>query len=160
MNIADRKLLDAVNRGDAEAVSEALSAGANPQAVGRDGRVALMRSALRGDEESLRLLLSAGADPRSADDLGRTCLMYAALGRGRCFSMLLAAGADPSALDSKGESALAYAAAAQFEPMIHALLGLGARLAEAQAVWREAEAQGWAGVAAAVKAWLDFSSRR
>lgn len=160
MRNVDRQLLEAAGLGDAIGVQAALLGGACARSRGDQGRSATMSSALRGDEGSLRLLLDAGADPRAADDLGRTCLMYAAMGRGRSFSMLIAAGADPAAVDARGESALAYAAAAQFEPMIASLLSMGAQIAEAQAIWSQAQAERWAGIAALAKAWVDAAHGR
>jgi ankyrin repeat protein len=159
MREVDRFLLDCANAGHAEGIREALAAGANPDSVGRGGRSAAMRSAFRGDQTSLSLLLAAGADPKAKDDWGRTCLMYAAFGQGSCYRCLLDHGADPLAWDDAGESALAYAAAAQFMPMLSALLALGARAAEIQAIWADAQAHGREEVARAVASWSGWNQK-
>lgn len=97
-------------RGMAENVEALLVEGANPNAVGIDGRSALFAAA-RESADCVGALLAAGANPNHADGAGATPLMIAAAsGRAKAVSELLLAGADPAAKNAKGRSAIQLAA--------------------------------------------------
>ena len=57
-----------------------LGAGANPNAIAREGQTALMQAAGLGYEESVKILIEYHADPNLKDDMGRTALMHAVMG--------------------------------------------------------------------------------
>ncbi|MGW5122915.1 ankyrin repeat domain-containing protein [Streptomyces sp. NPDC004069] len=65
---ADRVLLDAAHRGDADAVREALTTGADREARDEHGRTPLLRAALSDEVEAARVLVDAGADVNAQDD--------------------------------------------------------------------------------------------
>ena len=93
--------------GSYEVVKAVLSAGADPDTPGPDGRTALIMSARVGDDAMVDALLEAGADASlaSAED-GTTALMWAANGGfGSIVDTLLAAGADVGAVAADGWTA-------------------------------------------------------
>ena len=103
-------LLDAVLRGDATAVADALRAGAAPDEVDRGGRTALANSAIDGREDIAVLLLDAGAEPGSSDRMGWTPLHFAAQeGHVSLARLLLDRGADVDARNSFGNTPLSNA---------------------------------------------------
>ena len=67
----DRKLVQAIERGDAGGVRPLLAAGANLKVADADGVTLVMRAAAAGNAETVRLLLAAGADPTARDRHGR-----------------------------------------------------------------------------------------
>lgn len=100
-------LLTAVQAGDADAVRALLSAGADPDVRGRDGRTALMLAAESGQTGNLHTLVGSGAKPNVQTLRGDTALMLAARNRhGEAVRILLQAGASPKLADSHGSTAL------------------------------------------------------
>ena len=93
-------------------VSMLLSMGANPNAVGSEGRRALNVASLKGDAAVARLLLEHGANPNLRDKTGSTPLHDASLnGNKDVIELLLSHGAEINALDGESKStALHYAA--------------------------------------------------
>jgi membrane dipeptidase len=67
----DSKLVEAIERGDADGVRGLLAAGANVRVADEDGVTLVMRAAAAGNAETVRLLLAAGADPTARDRHGR-----------------------------------------------------------------------------------------
>jgi len=67
----DRRLVQAIESGDASGVRSLLAAGANVKAADADGVTLVMRAAAAGHAEIVRLLLAAGADPTARDRHGR-----------------------------------------------------------------------------------------
>jgi hypothetical protein len=67
----DRKLVQAIESGDADGVRSLLAAGANVKVADADGVTLVMRAAAAGNAETMRLLLAAGADPTARDRHGR-----------------------------------------------------------------------------------------
>jgi hypothetical protein len=67
----DRKLVQAIDSGNADDVRALLAAGANVKVADADGVTLVMRAAAAGHAEIVRLLLAAGADPTARDRHGR-----------------------------------------------------------------------------------------
>ena len=67
----DRRLVQAIESGDANGVRSLLASGANVKAADTDGVTLVMRAAAAGNAEIVRLLLAAGADPTARDRHGR-----------------------------------------------------------------------------------------
>ena len=67
----EKKILDAIDAGDAEGVRALLAAGANVKVADEDGVTLVMRAAAAGNAETVRLLLAAGADPTARDRHGQ-----------------------------------------------------------------------------------------
>lgn len=100
-----------------------LTAGANGNGVGEQGRTPLLAAVLARDWTLADQLLQAGANPRVADEKGLTPLMAAALaGHAPTIEKLLTAGAPIEAVDSKGRLALGYAVALRQPAAVEALL--------------------------------------
>lgn len=90
----DEQLISCVKDGDAGCVARALAAGANADAVDKDGVTALTLAAGGNSAAVVKLLLSAGADANGARADGATPLCRAALfGREEIAATLLGAGA-------------------------------------------------------------------
>jgi len=113
----------AVTAADQPLIQLYLTAGANPNAVGEQGRTPLLAAALDRNWTLVEKLLQAGADPRTADEKGMTPLMAAALaGNALTIEKLLAAGAPVGAVDSRHRLALGYAVALRQPAAVEALL--------------------------------------
>ena len=114
----------AVASGNQPLIQLYLTAGANPNATGEQGRTPLLAAALDRDWPVVDKLLQAGADPRLADEKGLTPLMAAAIaGSGPAIEKLLAAGAPIDAVDSTHRLALGYAVALRQTYAVNVLLG-------------------------------------
>ncbi len=123
----NEQLLTAAELGDAEALSKALSSGADINARDLDEWTPLMFAADNGDEKCLRTLLAAGADQNARDPDGWTPLMLAAdIGDEECLRTLIAAGADENASDIDGWTPLMFAAISGHTQCVHLLLAAGA----------------------------------
>jgi hypothetical protein len=94
----DARLLHAVIHEKPESAIEALAAGANPNALDKDGDAPLASAALNSSHEMARILLAAGADVNHRGSRGGwTALAFAALGGDlRMVILLIEAGADPN----------------------------------------------------------------
>lgn len=92
-----RRLVDAVGRGDARRVREALARGADANAAGVEGDAVIVVAAGRGDVEVVRALVEAGAAvDAQASAVAETALrVAAAVGSVEMVTVLLEAGADP-----------------------------------------------------------------
>ena len=113
----------AVASGDEPLIQLYLTAGANPNATGEQGRTPLLAAELDRDWPVVDKLLQAGADPKLADEKGLTPLMAAAIaGSGLTLEKLLAAGAPIDAVDSTHRLALGYAVALRQTSAVNTLL--------------------------------------
>ena len=88
-------LVDAINRGDAEAVKKLLTKGSVVNTKDELlGRTPLIMAAMGGHGEIVRILLDKGADVHQVDMEGWTAMRYAvAYGHGDIIKMLAEAGA-------------------------------------------------------------------
>ena len=91
------ELVQAVKRGNAEAVRVLLDTGIDPNSKA-DNHTAVMYAALGGNASIVENLIEVGADVNARAKNGRTALMYAALGGNPVVvDILLKAGADVDA---------------------------------------------------------------
>ncbi|MFE5737856.1 ankyrin repeat domain-containing protein [Streptomyces celluloflavus] len=91
----DRTLLDAAERGDADAVRAALAAGARTEARDRHRRTPLLLAALGDHVAAAEALVAAGADPNAQDDRDDSpWLVTGVTGSVRMMRVLLPAGPD------------------------------------------------------------------
>lgn len=118
----------AVERDDADAVTQLVRAGADVKALNRYGVAAVSLACARGNAEIVELLLQAGADANTALPEGETCLMSAAsTGNLRTVKALLLRGADVNAKEAwRGQTALMWAAAEGHIAVVDALIEAGA----------------------------------
>jgi ankyrin repeat protein len=107
----DRRLVDAVERHDRDAVRAALQQHADVNAPQPDGATALAWAVHWGETELIDVLIRAGANVNAANDLGVTPLALACEnGSAVIIENLLRAGADPNVATITGETALMTAA--------------------------------------------------
>ena len=100
LDIIGYSLSVAAGQGQVKIVEILLAAGANPNAVRRDGKRALYGAVFSGRAETVSLLLRAGADPNSKDLKGVPLLWNAVKERHlEIVRHLLLAGADPNSKD-------------------------------------------------------------
>lgn len=106
IEIAERRLRQALEREDEKQALEALAAGADIDAKNKDGWTVLMQAVLVGSEKCVRFLLREGADANAKENRGETPLMLAAwANRGEIMQLLLAAGADLESRRKDGKNA-------------------------------------------------------
>jgi ankyrin repeat protein len=104
---ADARLLDAVVKGDRNAVRELLRDRADVNSTQADGSTALMLAAERGDVDVATLLVRAGARVNAKNEYGATALSVASAGgNSALIALLLEAHADPNAALLSGETPL------------------------------------------------------
>jgi ankyrin repeat protein len=124
-------LVEAVLRGDSEAVRELLKGGTDVESRTRIGGYTALHIAGRsGQAPLIRMLLDAGANPRavtSSSGVTPLHLAAAAIGGEEAVRVLLARGADPNARESSAEQTpLIFAAAQNRSASIRELLAGGA----------------------------------
>ena len=118
--------VDAVTRGDANAVQELLDNGANTNMQSK-GWPAPALAAQRGNLEVMNALVAAGADVEVTVPSGATALIVAAdAGQMECTASLLQAGARLDATRDDGATALHMAAARGLSDVAELLLDAGA----------------------------------
>ena len=123
----DRRLADAAQRRDGDAVRALLAEGVDVDAPQADGATALAWAVHRDDAAMTGLLLQAGADPNAANDLDVTPLMLASVnGRAPMVERLLRAGADPNLARPAGGTALMLAARSGSVAVVRRLIAAGA----------------------------------
>ena len=105
-------LLKAALTNDAPAMSNLLTAGANPNAGRFFGMPALTLAVINNNTSMTKALLSHGADPAAPDASGNTALMWSVgtdAPNPEIMELLLAKGADANTKNNAGESALTWA---------------------------------------------------
>jgi len=107
----DTPLIDAVKRGDHNAVRTQLRGKIDVNAPGVDGTTAL-HWAVRGDDaELVTMLLRAGANPKSANRYGLAPITLAAMnGSAKVIDLLVSAGVDANTSTTEGEPVIMTAA--------------------------------------------------
>ena len=119
-------LFRAVYHNDIEGLTEALAAGADPNAQGPLALTPLRTAVKAGRTEAVRLLLENGAAPDTKGDQGRTVLHTAAeAGNVAVARLLLDHGADVNTEDITGDTPLALALGSEHEDMAELLEARG-----------------------------------
>jgi ankyrin repeat protein len=144
----DLRIVDAVERRDAETVKSLLKQHVDVNARQADGTTPLHWAAHWDDLEMVQLLIRAGADVNAVNELGVPPLSLACTnGNAALVGLLLKAGADPNAALPTGETALMTAARAGAGDVVKTLLAQGADVRAAEHVrgqtalmWAAAEA--------------------
>jgi ankyrin repeat protein len=125
----DLRLIEAVRKGDGEAVRALLRAAIDVNAAQGDGSTALHWAAHRDDAAIADLLIRAGARANVANDLGATPLHLACTNRSApMVDRLLAAGADANAALLNGETVLMTCARAGAAGAVRALIARSANV--------------------------------
>ncbi len=141
---SDLDLVEAVEKGDREAVRSLLEQQADINEPQADGATALHWAAHRDDVETAELLIGAGADLNAANDYGVTPLSLACTnGSSAMVQKLLKAGANPNAVQQTGETAIMTAARSGNVEVVKLLLLHGADV-NGQEIRREQTALMWA----------------
>lgn len=127
----DLRLVDAVKKGDHDAVRSLLNARVDVNARQPDGATALAWAVHRDDSQTAELLIAAGADVNTANDYGVSPLSLACVnGSAPMVERLLKAGANPNSALLTGETALMTCARTGSLDAVKSLL---ARRAEVEA---------------------------
>jgi len=122
-------IIDAVRKGDREALRALLQKGANVNEAEADGATALHWASYRDDVQSADALLKAGAKINTANDLGATALWAAAQnGSEAMVKRLLDAGANPNLALVSGETPLMVASRTGSAGVPELLIAKGANL--------------------------------
>ncbi len=124
-----QNLLDALKRGDKEAVEILLELGPNEIDINDEecGVTPLHLASSIGYIDIIRMLLEKGADINAQDNYGQTPLYYASgQNNVEIVRMLLEGGADIEAKDKSGETVLYQAVRSKNAEMIELLLNRGA----------------------------------
>jgi ankyrin repeat protein len=137
-------LVDAVRRGDHQAVRALLRTGADANASDADGTTALHWAVQADDRVLVDALLRAGAKAKAVNRYGLQPITLAAInGSAAALASLLTAGADPNATTGAGEPVLMTAARTGKVDAIELLLGRGADV-NARESWFGETALMWA----------------
>ena len=140
-------LVEAVRRGDGQAVAYLLEQGVDVDAAGDDGATALHWAAYLNDEATSAALIRAGARAGAPNSYRVTPLALAARnGNAAIIGQLLAAGVDPNdprQAVNTGETPLMHAARAGRVAAVRALVEAGADV-DAQEGWNGQSALMWA----------------
>lgn len=123
----DLRLVEAVKKGDQEAVRFLLKESASVNERQADGSTALAWATHRDDLQTMELLIREGADVNAANDYGVTPLSLACTNRNAAMvDKLLEAGADPKATLGTGETVLMTCARTGNADAVKSLLDHGA----------------------------------
>jgi ankyrin repeat protein len=140
----DTPLIDAVKRGDHNAVRAQLRAKANVNAAGADGTTALHLAVQADDLELVTMLIRAGANAKAANRYGlRPISLAATNGSAKAIEALLAAGADPNTTTAEGEPVVMTAARTGTVDALKPLIARGANV-NAREKWFGETALMWA----------------
>ena len=125
-------IVDAVRKGDREALRSLIQKGTNVNEAEADGATALHWAAYRDDLQAADALLKAGAKVNAANDLGTTALWNASQnGSEAMVKRLLDAGADPNLLQRNVANPLWMASSRRSRrhlEVLKILIGAGARI--------------------------------
>jgi ankyrin repeat protein len=123
---ADVRLLEAVAKGDRDAVQRLLRNRVDVNVAQPDGSTALMVAVDRNDVEIARLLIRANANVNAANEYGATALFVACTrGNAHLVTVLLEGKADPNASLLSGETPLMAAVDKGHIDAVRALVGHG-----------------------------------
>jgi hypothetical protein len=124
----DRRLMDAIERGDADKVAKAIAGKANVNKKSWSSEGPLPNAIAKGDVAIIQLLLDAKADPNNKYGYHDVTPFWQALKKGdmQIINMLLDAGADVNTTGDRKLSAYGYAVARKIKPLADALLARGA----------------------------------
>jgi ankyrin repeat protein len=123
------QLVEAVKRGDREAVRTLLRQGLNVDTRAGDGATALLWASYKDDLETARLLIQAGADVNAANDLGATPIWAASRnGSVPMARLLIEASANPNPPLLLGETPIITAARSGAADIVEMLLAKGAEV--------------------------------
>jgi ankyrin repeat protein len=124
---ADSRLMEAVRRGDLDAVQSLISQRVDVNEEQGDGATALMWATHRDDKEMIDLLLASGAEAKAANELGVTAVSLSCTNRNSSVvDQLLRAGADANAAQVNGETVLMTCAKTGAVEAVRSLLAHGA----------------------------------
>jgi ankyrin repeat protein len=127
--VGDLELLDAVRKGDQQAVRSLIGQRADVNAAQPDGSTALSWAVHRNDLDMADLLIRSGANVNAQNSLGVTPLSLACTnGSAPMVQKLLAAGANPNAALQSGETPLMTCARTGSAEAVKALLARGANV--------------------------------
>ena len=141
---ADTVLIDAVKRGDHNAVRALLRGKPDVNAPGVDGTTALHWAVQGDDAELVTMLLRAGASAKATNRYGLPPLTLAAMnGSAKVIEALLSAGADPNTNTTEGEPVIMTAARTGTVDALKALIARGANV-NAREKWFGETAVMWA----------------
>lgn len=120
-------MLSAGRTDGTEALKLLLSYKAQPDTQAKDGRTALMLTALAGNSDGAQILLAAKANPNLSDAQGKTALMYALEHeQPEIFTELIRNKADIQKADNQGLTALMLAVDIGNKDLVQELLKLNA----------------------------------
>ena len=141
---ADTALIDAVKRGDHNAVRALLRGKPDVNAPGVDGTTALHWAVQGDDAELVTMLLRAGASAKATNRYGLPPITLAAMnGSAKVIEALLSAGADPNTNTTEGEPVIMTAARTGTVDALKALIARGANV-NAREKWFGETAVMWA----------------
>jgi len=162
----DVRLIEAVKRADAKAVSTLLKQHVDVNAKEPDGTTALHWAVEHDDVALAQLLISVGADVKAINDYGTAPLTIACINASPAMAAaLLKAGADPNTVFSEGETAIMTASRTGNVEVVKLLLNAGANPdakepSKGQTALMWAASQGHAGaVKALVEHEADFRAK-
>lgn len=124
----DRRLMVAIDSGDAEKVAKAIAGKANVNKKSWSNEGPLPNAVEKGDAKIIQLLLDAKADPNNKHGYSDITPFWQAVRKGdmQIINMLLDAGADVNTTGDRKLSAYAYAVARKNKPLADALVARGA----------------------------------
>ena len=140
----DSPLIDAVKRGDHNAVRTQLRGKIDVNAPGVDGTTALHWAVRADDAELVTMLLRAGASAKSSNRYGLAPITLAAMnGSAKVIDLLISAGVDANTSTAEGEPVIMTAARTGAVDALKALIARGANV-NAREKWFGETAVMWA----------------
>ena len=119
LNVHSQQLVEAVKKGDFNAVQTALKNGASIEAVNNKGTPVIIMAAQKGNSRLVKLIIDSKASVDAKDSLNFTALMWAsARSHLETVKLLLKSGANPNLKNSAGESALSLTTETELQGVI------------------------------------------